>query len=75
MERSKEKALGEYRKKMMEYSYFKSNALNIVYNVPIWNILHTEVPKVKLLLTNKSQHATPYDAGRLDCFYDQSGWS
>lgn len=43
---------------MMEYSYFKSNALNIVYNVPIWNILHTEVPKVKLLLTKKAN--TPH---------------
>jgi len=28
---------------------FKSDTLGIVYNVPIWNILHREVPKVKLV--------------------------
>jgi hypothetical protein len=54
---------------------FKSDTLGIVYNVPIWNILHTEVPKVKLVYPFKANMSHLTMKTVYICFYDQSGWS
>jgi hypothetical protein len=53
----------EHREKIIKCFILNSMHCNIVYNVPIENILHTEEPKMTGG-TNKSQQATPYDAGR-----------